>query len=139
MKSLLVELGEPDLVGDIDIVAARARQRVLDELLADAVMRNRVKSDGNTSRFCELGRMLSIERIVRGPCLGADSDLSACGMGSAQSRGQQSRTRRWRRPMSGYLDDAFAVSWRSSFFAKRSTDSGEKVEEDSFPYRRKNA
>ena len=78
-EALLVELRQPHLVGDVDVEAAGARQRVEHELLADVVVRDRDELDLDAGGLGELGGVLLVERVVGRSRFHAGHDLAGCG------------------------------------------------------------
>ena len=90
-EALLVELRQPHLVGDVDVEAAGARQRIEHELLADVVVRDRDELDLDAGGLGELGRVLLVERVVGRSRLHAGHDLAGCGERPADERQRQAR------------------------------------------------
>ena len=95
-EALLVELRQPHLVGDVDVEAAGARQRVEHELLADVVVRDGDELDLDARGLGELAGVGAVEGVVGRAGLHADRDLARCGEGPADE-GQPEGSRRWRR------------------------------------------
>ena len=71
-EALLGELGEPGLVGDVDIESAGSRHRIEGELLTDIVVRDGVEGDLDAGLLGEGGSALAIEFLVRRAGLDAD-------------------------------------------------------------------
>ena len=91
MKPFSVELRQPHLVGDVDVEAAGARQRIEHELLADVVVRDRDELDLDARGRGELGGVLLVERVVGRAGFHADHDLAGCGERPADEGHRQAR------------------------------------------------
>ena len=88
-EALLVELRQPDLVSDVDVESASARQRIKYELLADVVVRDGYELDLDARGRGELSGVGAVEGVVGRPGLHPDCDLSGCGQRTShEGRGE---------------------------------------------------